>query len=158
MSEQLRDYAKDWLQGVHVAHNATNNNKIEIDSGYCFERATAVASEWGQKKVQKIYLSVTAADITAAPENSGSNTALTILAQALAAVQGGNPQQTIVPIPGAPVVQPSVNYLKYGMSDEDVDRMCILYGLQKGQGAGLPAWFKKVNNKYTGKDGKKTLL
>ena len=156
--DNVRDYAKDWLKGVHVAHNATNNNKIEIDSEYFFERATAVASEWGKKKVQTIYPSVTAADITTAPASGGgSNAALAILAQALAAAQGGNPQ-TVVPIPGAPVVQPSPNYLKYGMSDEDVDRMCILCGLQKGQGAGLPAWFEKVNNKYTGKDGKKTLL
>ena len=108
--DNVRDYAKDWLKEVHVAHNATNNNKIEIDSEYFFERATAVASEWGQKKVKTIYPSVTAADITATPANSGTNTALTILAQALAAAQGRNPQ-TVVPIPGAPVVQPSANYV-----------------------------------------------
>ena len=36
--ENVRDYPKDWLKGVHVAHNTTNNNKIEIDSAeYFFE-------------------------------------------------------------------------------------------------------------------------
>ena len=61
--ENVRDYAKDWLKGVHVAHSATNNNKIEIDSEFFFERATAVAAEWGKKKVSTIYPAVTATDI-----------------------------------------------------------------------------------------------
>ena len=108
----------------HTTQQTTTKLKLTVN--IFFERATAVASEWGKKKVQTIYPSVTAADITTAPASGGgSNAALAILAQALAAAQGGNPQ-TVVPIPGAPVVQPSPNYLKYGMSDEDVDRMCIL--------------------------------
>ena len=92
--ENVRDYAKDWLKGVHVAHSATNNNKIEIDSEFFFERATAVAAEWGKKKVLTIYPAVTATDIPEKTDSSGgSNAALTILAHALAAAQGGNPQK-----------------------------------------------------------------
>ena len=96
--ENVREYAKEWLKGVHVAHNATNNNKIEIDSEFFFERATAVAAEWGKKKVSTIYPAVTADDIPKPTDSSGgSNAALTILAQALAAAQGGNPQIVVPP-------------------------------------------------------------
>ena len=87
----------------------------------------------------------------------GTNNALAILEQALAA--GGNTTQTqnqnITTMP----VTSSGNNDNFGMSDGNVDHMCVMCGLKPGQeGAGLPSWFSKLNEKGTSKDGKRILL
>jgi hypothetical protein len=154
------EYAKTWLKAVHTAHNATNTKKIEIESRYFMERLVSTSTEWARKRVATLYPSVGSAFIApssrtpgAQSQSLGTNNALAILAQALA--RQANPQQATVSTAGAPS---SANYDKYGMSDDDIDRICVMCGLQPGQGAGLPSWLEKLNQKGITKDGQRTIL
>ena len=157
--EQVRDYALNWLKAVHTSHNTTNVRKIEIDSRYFMERPGATSTEWVRKRVSTLYPTIGSGLTTTPGTNgqgqNGTNNALAILAQALAGqttVQGQHGQNQ------ATVASTSTNYDKFGMSDGDVDRMCIMCGLKPGQGAGLPRWFEKLNEKGSTKDGQRTLL
>ena len=157
----VMEYTKNWLKALHTAHNATRTvQKVEIDSRYFMERPSATSSEWLRKRVATLYPSVVSTAGAAGNPGSqgagnGTNNALQILAQALAV--GNNPSNSAQAITST-LVSSSANYDKFGMSDGDVDRMCILCGLKPGQGAGLPSWFTKINEKGTGKDGQRTLL
>ena len=123
------------------------------------ERPSATSSEWLRKRVTTLYPSVLSTMGTATPNaqgaGSGTNNALAIIAQALAA---GNTTQTQNQNITTTPVTSSGNYDKFGMSDGNVDRMCVMCGLKPGQGAGLPSWFSKLNEKGTSKDGQRTLL
>ena len=160
--EQVRDYATNWLKAVHTAHNATNQRKIEIDSRFFMERQNATSSEWVRKRVATLYPSVGSAFVTPASntpgtltQNLGATNALAILAQALA--RQTNPQAAANG-QATGSTPTSATYEKFGMSDDDLDRMCVMCGLQQGQSAGLPSWFEKINEKGSTKDGQRTRL
>ena len=157
--ENVRNYVLNWLKAVHTSHNATNVRKVDIDSRYFMERPGATSTEWVRKRVSTLYPTVGVGSTTTPGTNGqgqiGTNNALAILAQALA---GQTNSQTQQGQPQAAVASTTANYDKFGMSDGDVDRMCILCGLKPGQGAGLPQWFAKLNEKGSTKDGQRTLL
>lgn len=88
-------------------------------------------------------------------QGTGMNNALAILAQALAGQN--NPQASNV-AGLTTTVSTSANYDKFGTSDRDGDCMCTMCGLKAGQGAGILAWFEKMNAKGNTKDGQRTLL
>ena len=160
--EKVGTYAKNWLKAVHTAHNATNIRKIEIDSRFFMERQNATSSEWVRKRVATLYPSVGSAFVQPSGntpgvlnQNLGTNNALAILAQALA--RQANPQVATTGT-AAGTTPTSATYDKFGMSDDDLDRMCVMCGLRQGQHAGLPNWFEKINEKGSTKDGQRTRL
>ena len=138
-NDALKEYILEFLQAVHMDHNASNTTIVDIGSTTFLARQRKDEKQWAKEKAAKLFTSVrvagtaTAAALPASPAQGQQGPQdFQKLAEAMLAIQAAASPTKAGTIPIVADTDATL-FRKYGMVDIDLERMLTMCGLKSGQ-------------------------